>query len=204
MRRARTNLTLALALSVAAWIGFAHVYRPWQRTWGADDEEVRRAMPGDGIVRDPTFVATRAITIEATPEDIWPWLVQMGYGRAGFYSWDALDNDGVPSAERIVPEYQALREGDLMPMSADSYAVVAALDPGRHLVLVFEGGRSTWAWGLYPLEEGGARLVTRLRVRETNLFSRLLLDAFEIVMTRRCLLGIRRRAESTACCPGRA
>jgi len=151
-KRLRVTLALAAALSVVAWLVFTQVYRPWQRTWGATDEEVRRAMAGDDLVRDPTFSATRAVTIEAPPEEIWPWLVQMGYGRAGFYSWDALDNAGVPSAGRVVPEYQDLREGDLLPMSPDSYAMVAALEPGRYLLLVFEGGRSTWAWGLYPVD----------------------------------------------------
>jgi hypothetical protein len=202
-KRLRVTLALAAALSVVVCLVFTHVYRPWQRTWGATDEEVRRAMAGDDLVRDPTFSATRAVTIEASPEEIWPWLVQMGYGRAGFYSWDALDNAGVPSAERIVPEYQNLREGDLLPMSPDSYAMVAALEPGRYLLLVFEGGRSTWAWELYPVDASSTRLVTRLRVREPNLVSRLLLDAFEIVMTRRCLRGIERRAESAACSLGR-
>ncbi|MGB6335908.1 MAG: hypothetical protein WBG96_09905, partial [Thermoanaerobaculia bacterium] len=93
-------------ISVLAIILFWLVYRPWARTWGATDEEIDRSMPGDDIVEGPIFDATRAVTIGASREEIWPWLVQMGYLRAGFYSWDQLDNDGIPSAERIMPELQ--------------------------------------------------------------------------------------------------
>jgi hypothetical protein len=187
-------VVVAAALAVD-WLAFTRLYRPWQLTWGATRDEVRRPMVGDGLVRNPTFVATRAVTIEATPHDIWPWIVQMGYGRAGFYSWDALDNNGVPSAERIIPQYQDLRVGDLMRMSKGSYALVAALGVGRRLLLVFDGDGAAWAWELHPVDAHRTRLVTRLQVRPANLVSRLALETFEILMTRRCLLGIKRRAE---------
>jgi len=82
--------------------------RPWQLRWGATDEEVVRTMPGDDIVKHPTFNATRAVTINARPEAIWPWLVQMGMARAGWYSYDWIDNLGRPSAERLIPELQHL------------------------------------------------------------------------------------------------
>jgi hypothetical protein len=190
-------LVMAAALAVD-WLAFTRVYRPWQLTWGATKEEVSRPMVGEGLVRDPTFVATRAVTIEATPHEIWPWIVQMGYGRAGFYSWDALDNDGVPSAERIIPEYQDLRAGDLLRMSEGSYAQVAELSVDAHLLLVLDGAGTAWAWELHPVDARRTRLVTRLQVRPDNLVSRLALETFEIVMTRRCLLGIKRRAESRA------
>ena len=68
--------------------------RPWHLRWGATDEEVERAMPGDELVTEPEIDATRGLAVDARPEDIWPWLVQIGYRRAGFYSYDRLDNAG--------------------------------------------------------------------------------------------------------------
>lgn len=180
-----------------AIILFWSVYRPWALTWGATDEEIARPMPGDDIVARPVFDATRAVTIAASREEIWPWLVQMGYRRAGFYSWDRLDNDGIPSAERIIPELQELRVGDMMPLSHDAEAKVEILEPAKSLLLVFQSDtEATWAWGLDEITADKTRLVTRLRVGADGLRSRLVLDAFEIVMMRKCLLGIKRRAES--------
>ncbi|MCK5498177.1 MAG: hypothetical protein KAI77_03200, partial [Gammaproteobacteria bacterium] len=80
---------------LVAFIAFFYlVYRPWQLSWGATADEVARPMVGDGLVTNPTFNATRAVTVNAPAERIWPWIVQIGYKRAGFYSWDILDNDG--------------------------------------------------------------------------------------------------------------
>jgi hypothetical protein len=153
-------------------------------------------MPGDEIVKRPTFNATRAVTVNAPAERIWPWIVQVGYGRAGFYSWDILDNDGIASAERIMAEHQGLKVGDLLPLSKSSSARVAKMEPPTQLLLVFQSdGASTWAWGLYPIDSRRTRLVTRLRVDADRLTTQLMLDAFEIVMMRKHLLGIKRRAE---------
>jgi hypothetical protein len=95
---------------------FAPLYRRWHLRWGATDAEVAEAMPGDELVSEPSFNATRAITIGAPPEAVWPWLVQIGYGRAGWYSYDLFDNGARPSAERILPEYQEPNVGDWVPM----------------------------------------------------------------------------------------
>jgi hypothetical protein len=158
-------------------------------------------MTGDAIVRDPTFDATRAITIVGDPEDVWPWIIQIGYKRAGFYSYDWLDNDRIPSAERIIPKYQNLAVGDSIPLSRAASIIVETLEPNRSMLLVFrdaahEDGVWTWSWGLYPEDKGRTRLVTRLRVRQDRLATRLMMDAFEIVMMRKCLLGIKRRVEA--------
>jgi hypothetical protein len=178
---------------------FHYVYRPWQLTWGATENEVFRRMPGDEIVSDPTFNATRAITINAAPEHIWPWIVQIGYEKAGFYSYDFLDNNRIPSAEEIIPEYQDLEVGDLIPMSRNSYARVEVLEQNRYLLLVFLSiTDATWSWGLYQTEPQRTRLVTRLRVHSRSLTGRFVMDAFEIIMMRKCLLGIKRRAETLA------
>jgi hypothetical protein len=154
-------------------------------------------MMGDGLVQNPTFNATRAVTINAPAERIWPWIVQVGYKRAGFYSWDILDNDGIPSAERIIPEYQNLKIGDLVPLSEETDAEVIDMEPNKRLLLVFQSdGTVTWAWGLYKIDADRTRLVTRLRWRTTSAVSQFVLDAFEIIMMRKCLLGIKRRAEA--------
>ena len=93
--------------------------RPWHLRWGATAEEVERRRPGDDIVIQPTFNATRGITIMAKPKDIWPWLLQLGSGRAGFYSYDWLDNAGKPSSERILSKFQRISVGDFIPMTPD-------------------------------------------------------------------------------------
>lgn len=104
------------------------VVKPWHLRWGATDEEVARAMPGDGLIPD-AGTATRAITIRATPEDVWPWLVQLGYGRAGWYSYGWIDNDFRKIADRILPEHQNLEPGDTILMTPDMGFEVVAIDP---------------------------------------------------------------------------
>jgi len=182
-----------LALSI--WF----VYRPWALTWGSTHEEIARSMPGDEVLQNPTFSATRAVTIEATPEEIWPWIVQIGYRRAGFYSYDSLDNDGIPSSERILPEYQDLEVGDLIPLTKNANVRVTELEPPTSMVLLFEvpgtWSSATWVWGLYPDDDSQTRLVTRLRAHPRRIRSRIFLDLGEIIMMRKCMLGIKRRAE---------
>ena len=98
MRRIVVSGIILLGATLVVVVLFSNVYRPWARTWGTTEEEVLRAMPGDQIVPQPTFEATRAVTIDASPEQIWPWIIQIGYRRAGFCSYDRLDNDGIASA----------------------------------------------------------------------------------------------------------
>jgi hypothetical protein len=90
----------------------APLYRHWHMRWGATDQEVRASMAGDEIVPQAPFTATRAITIEAPPGRVWPWIVQMGYGRAGFYTYDLVDNAGYPSADNVLEQYQDFAIGD--------------------------------------------------------------------------------------------
>jgi hypothetical protein len=195
-RKAGRILIISAGCLAVVAVLFRFAYRPWQLTWGATGEEIKRAMAGDELVPDPTFNATRAVTVNAPAERIWPWIVQMGYRRAGFYSWDILDNDGVPSSARIIPEYQNLKVGDLVPLSAKVNILVAVAEPNRRLLLVTQSATPwTWSWGLYPVDAQRTRLVSRLRVRLPRFSSQLWIDAFEIVMMRKCLLGIKRRAE---------
>jgi hypothetical protein len=185
--------------------------------WGASEEEVARPLPGDDEVPNPGVASTRAISIHAPTQVVWPWLVQMGWGRAGWYSYDRIDNDRLPSAERIIPELQGLKVGDFVPEGGEAGWTVSALEPDRLLLLAthapmkgvdwVERRDSSW---LFLLDEKGpehTRLVERARtsltVNERTLLGRLLatrlgmrlLAVGDFVMARRHMLGIKRRAE---------
>jgi hypothetical protein len=184
-------------------VGYLRFYRPWQLRWGATEEEAGRTMPGDGVVQRPTFDATRAVSIAAPPECIYPWLVQIGVGRAGWYSYDLLDNLGRPSAEVILQEHQHLDIGDVVPMSPDGLQGMKVLDFRANDWLVWGdvAGDTTWTWGLYP-GEGSTRLVSRVRMRyrwtSPTIAFALLVEFFDLVMMRKAMLGIKRRAEALA------
>jgi hypothetical protein len=110
------------------------VIAPWWRSWGVDPDEAVRVLPGDEVVADGVTAETRGITIHAPPAAVWPWLVQMGYGRGGWYSYDQIDMRGA-SADRIVPELQSLSVGDSMPTHPAGGFLVKAIEPERALVL---------------------------------------------------------------------
>jgi hypothetical protein len=198
-----TLLLLGLA-AAAAWA--FREYRTWHLRWGASEQEQRRPMPGDGEQFRSSFTATRAITVAAPPEDVWPWLVQIGFGRAGWYSYDWLDNLGRPSADRVIPELQGLRVGDWVPMSSkvDERTAfrVAALEPNR--MLLWTKPDSTWAWVLDPVDGGSStRVLSRLRCRHDptslpGLAGILLMELGDFPMFRKLLLNLRRRAEARA------
>lgn len=184
----------------------APLYRRWHLRWGATDDEVRGAMPGDDVVPIASFNATRAITIDAPPERVWPWIVQMGYGRAGFYSYDLLDNAGVDSASRVLDAYQRPRLGDWMPMAGvvneTTAFKVAAFETNEWLL--WSKPDSTWAWRLRPVAAGRTRLVCRLkqfydwRSPAMAALALVLLKFGDFPMMRRALKGIQSRAEHLA------
>lgn len=123
----------AALASAGAAFGFVQG-RAQFRTWGIDPQERAKPLPGDDLVPEAEALDTRGIDIDAPPEKVWPWLVQMGYGRAGWYSYDQLDMNR-PSADRIVPELQALAVGDIVPTHPGGGFEVKILEPGRALVL---------------------------------------------------------------------
>ena len=194
----RRRTVLLLAAPAAALI-YTRCVRPWQLTWGATQAEVSRVLPSDELVERPTFNATRAITIEAAPPEVWPWLVQVGLTRAGWYSYDLLDNLGRHSARRIVPELQNLAEGDVIPMSPDGKQgmPVHSMDPPHSMVWGERGG-TTWAWQLDETGEGTTRLITRVRSRykwlSPSMAFSVLLEFGDIWMMRKMLLNLRDRA----------
>lgn len=128
---------LMTLVKVVSWVSCIYILfiRPWHLRWGATDEEVQRPMPGDDQVPHPMLQATRAITIRASAAEVWPWLIQMGYRRAGWYSYDMLDNEGI-HVNRIIPELQHLEVGDTMKTDAEGGFTVTAIDPNRSLVLI--------------------------------------------------------------------
>ena len=181
----------------------APLYRRWHLRWGATDHEVQAPMPGDELVPKASMQATRAITIDAPPELVWPWIVQMGYRRAGFYTYDLLDNAGIDSADRILEQYQPPRIGDWIPMAkrineTTAFRVKAF---ATNEWLLWEKPDSTWAWKLAPLEGGRTRLIARLKQRYawekpgSAILSLVLLEFGDFAMMRRVLKGIKARAE---------
>jgi hypothetical protein len=185
--------------------------RSWHQRWGATDEEVRAEMPGDDLVTDAAYVATRAITIDAAPRDVWPWLVQIGCLKAGFYANDLLDNLGHPSAREILPEYQHLEIGQWVPMSPTPNDTTAFKVAGfeANQWLLWQQPLSTWCWTLTELDGGRTRLVTRLRIhldwshKAISVLSVVLNELGDFPMMRRMLLGLRERAEAGQDAPTR-
>ncbi len=139
------------------------------RSVHATADEQSRPLPVDTIIPDPIFTSTHAITIDAGPEQVWPWIAQMGGGRAGWYSWDAIDNGATPSATTIRPEFQTVIPGDILPAvpGATDAFVVATVDPPRELVLTVPDGHGgsavAWEHLMEPLDGGRTRLVVRGR-----------------------------------------
>lgn len=201
-RRCRVRLGAVLATIGSIGLAYGAVVRPWQLRWGASDAEVTQPMPGDGIIAQPHLEATRAITVDAPPSAVWPWLVQMGgYTRAGWYSYDRIDNAGVPSATDVLPHLQDLQVGDVLLTSQDGTGFrVESIDPPRSLVLAIRNRHATTSVSilLEPGADGRSRLVFRLRLRAATVRGRLyqaMMDVGDFVMMRRQLLGIRDRAE---------
>jgi hypothetical protein len=176
--------------------------RPWQLRWGATDDEIKRAMPGDDIVSETSFNATRAVTIHAPVENIYPWIVQMGLNRAGWYSYDLLDNLARKSAEIIMLEYQNLKIGDLIPMSPDGKYGIWVKDFRKNQWMLWwdKNGDTSWVWVIYSEGDNLCRLVTRVRMKYRWLsFSaifNLLIEFFDLPMMRKCMLGIKMRSET--------
>jgi hypothetical protein len=179
--------------------------RPWQMRWGATDAEVQRAMAGDELVGNPIHVTTRAVTIRAKPAEVWPWLVQMGYGRGGMYSYDWVDRVmGILDREstwQVMREYQQLEAGDVIPMGSGPSWPVAELETNRCMVLHIQepGVHVTWSYLLEELEGERTRLVLRVRtwleIKPQIIPLLVVMDPGEFLMVRKHLLGVKERAE---------
>jgi hypothetical protein len=161
--RAVRWVLIAKAAGLAGYLVFV---RPRLLRWGATAGEVARALPGDDIVPRPHLRATRAITIDAPPEAVWPWLVQMGAPpRAGWYGYELVE--GRPSTDHIIPELQKLQVGDVLPTGPDGAGyTVERIEPERVLLLTVRGFYVTLSWAMVLFDLGGrTRMLFRLRVR---------------------------------------
>jgi len=205
---ARRCATAALLLVTLALL-YAVAFRPWHLHRGATLAEVLLPLPGDDLVPSPRFSYTQAISIEARPDEVWPWLVQIGYGRAGWYSHDwihrllgiagSLDDDR-RSADRVIPELQDLRGGDLVELAPGMGLEVVQLEPGRFLLMENEAG--SWVWALDPADGDTTRLIVRFRgTWEPGLANDLMYGAANelgsLVMQPKTLQGIKLRVERT-------
>jgi hypothetical protein len=201
--RTATKMLATAAGTAAALETTRRLVRTPVLTWGATEEEAGRSLPGDELLEDPAVVSTRAITIDAPPPAVWPWLVQMGSGRGGAYTYDWIENLfglGMHSAERINPEWQNLAVGDVIPGRESLQGMrVEVLDPERALVTRSEDG--TWVWAFVLEDLGGrTRLLSRNRIAmpDPSLGDRIGMAVMEpgsLVMERKMLHGIKERAE---------
>ena len=201
-------MTATLVIAVTNAVVYWFPVRRWMSRWGAASTDLTRVMAGDGLIVHPTYSGTMAVIVNAKPEHIWPWLVQIGYRRGGLYSYDWLDRLfgylDRPSATSILAEFQQIAVGDKIPLGRGPSWPVAIVEPNRALVLDMRNlGGLDWVWqfGLYPVDETRTRLISRSRVRAKAVWARVLTHAIEpagFLMTRRMLLGLKQRAEALA------
>ncbi len=196
--RLRYAVLFVLLLVVLYWVGI----RPWMADWGSTAAERQMALPGDDLNPDSTGQSTLALTINAPPNAIWPWLVQVGQDRAGFYSYTWLENllgSDIHNADEIHPEWQHLAVGDawrlvspdyLGGLGKDAASPVLLVEPNRALVLGMFG-----AHVIEPIDALSSRLLVRSQSGPGNLMTKLVMDPLVFTMERRMLLGLKARAE---------
>ena len=196
------------ALSIPFIVLFSPLLRPWYSRWGATHAEGNKLLPGDEQVRNPNMENTRAITINAPVETVWPWLVQMGQGRGGLYSYERLENlvgCKMKNADRIIPEYQDLKVGDkvlLAPEGGPPPFEVTAIEPSQAIILGGSEPPTTWGFILESIDKNSTRLIIRFRqsykpTLGNNILWRVFTDPINFVMERKMLQGIKLRAEQS-------
>jgi hypothetical protein len=202
--RRAIGATAGAALASLVLAGYPAVFRRRCLTWGARTDEVTGKLPGDDLLPDAGLVTTRAITIKAPPEAIWPWLVQMGSGRGGAYTYDWIENLfglNMHSANEIMPRWQDLKAGEGIPGGRGQTMRVEVLDPAAALVVRSEDHNWVWIFALVPEEDGSTRLISRNRIATAELPAAArplylyVMEPGSLVMERRMLLGIKERAE---------
>ncbi|MCU0488992.1 MAG: hypothetical protein MUE67_08580 [Anaerolineales bacterium] len=207
------------AFQVAGTLLGSPLLRGWYNRWGASPAEAAQTLPGDELVPDLLLGYTRAITIHAPVERVWPWLAQMGQGRGGLYSYDGLENIAgcdIHSVEAILPDLQNPAMGELIRLGPKGYPcfAIATIDAPRSLVLVSANPQTeqpvlylaqpakgysiaTWQFVLQPIDATTTRLLVRQRLAYSPDMAWIwrLTEPIGFVMERKMLLGIRRRAE---------
>ncbi len=211
------------ALGIAGLLLLRPLLRGWYTRWGATESEIKLTLAGDELVPEPAHVATRAITIHAPADEVWRWLVQLGQGRGGLYSYHLLENLAgckMHNANDIIPELQHLALGDAVRLGPPGYPLylVSAVQPQRSLVLLAADPKTevaaqpvtplpeqytygTWAYVLAPVDAGSTRLIVRSRLSYCPAtFANWLMwqgitEPMHFVMERKLLKGIKARAE---------
>jgi hypothetical protein len=208
---ARTRLPRlvgGVALIVAIFVAAAALLPGWIHTWGATPEEVARAMPGDDRLSASLVSWTHGITIDAPPEQVWPWIAQLGDDRGGFYSYTFVENlfageDLYNNANEILPQFQDPQPGEGLIVD---YLLVSEVQPGNSLLAEFNsempgvsGVAWIWVWQLLPQGEDQTRLLVRMGIEVpppvNNPLVTWVIDAGGFVMERRMMVGIKDRAE---------
>ncbi len=190
------------ALAAGGYVASYGLWREWCLDWGATGVEVRASLPGDDLLADPGILSTRAIRIEAPASAVWPWLVQMGPGRAGAYTYDWIENLlglSMHSADAIIPALQHIAVGDAWRLGSRGPVLrVALVEPEQALVVRSDDGNWVWAFVLRPAA-GATRLISRNRIATpgappiARALTRYLLEPGSLVMERKMLIGIRQR-----------
>jgi hypothetical protein len=214
VKQGTTTKLISVGSAGAALAAYALLVRPWHLKWGTTEAELHEPLPGDEVVPHPMQEATHAITINAPIADVWPWLVQIGQNKGGFYSYSLLENlvgCDIHNAKRIVPEWQSLRSGDVLWLHPKALPLpVLLVEPGRALVVGGVAGEQddnarvgTWAFVLKELDPVTTRLVVRIRWNPAPgllnwIYSYGVLEPSHFIMERKMMLGIKQRAESLA------
>ena len=216
-----TKWIVGITGGLAAAASYLLVIRPWMLSWGTVRDELNHLLPGDELLPEPNIHATHAITIQAPPSAVWPWLVQLGQGRGGFYSYDWIENMmglDIRNADHIQPEHQSIKVGDTIALAPQGFSIpVAIVEPERALVLHGDTRKSgpgesppmkpgdylATSWGFYLFDRGdkGTRLIERWKASwnpspANNFLYRLFLEPGAFLMERKMLLNIKQRAEA--------
>ncbi len=195
---------LGAGVAVSAHVASYGLWRNWCLTWGATRSEAEARFPGDDLLAEPDILTTRAIGIAAPADLVWPWLLQMGPGRAGAYTYDWIENVlglNMHSADVIIPELQHLSVGDAWQLGSRGPVLrVTRLEPNRALVVRSDDGHWVWAFVLEP-GQATTRLMSRNRIAMPGApwiarsFARYVMEPGSLIMERKMLMGIRARAE---------
>ena len=207
MKKKRTLVVLGILIgAIAVAILAVVLLTPWMDRWGATKAEIQATYPGDALLKAPASLVNRAITIHASAGQVYPWIIQLGAGRGGFYSHSWLEtyllNCKLVNADRIHPEWQDLKVGGQVKMCPGSFGpapyLVAQLTPNRSVVLGHQDKGQwvdIWEFNLIPQPDGTTRLILRTRTMMTGGFWDIIHPGVFIMETG-MLQGIRDRAEA--------
>ena len=203
LKRTATIVGSMAALTILAVAVYLLLVQPWHLRWGATDDEVQRLLPGDEIMPDPDYECTHAITIHAPREDVWPWLVQIGQDRGGFYSYTWIENllgMDIHNVDRIVPQWQHLKVGDRVGLAPGNWMTVASTEPGQWVVFDMPLGKQTsWAFVLDRIDARTTRFLIRLRMEARGRAIRYSpFDPGHFIMERKTMLRMKQMAEAAS------